>query len=150
MTDILSIPSVYAKEIGVTAQTVNNWIDKDGTVKPVQTIGHVKLFVREELESLRVKYGKSRSDYVHPDKYKAMEDLHRSAAVRLAERDTELRELQDKYNILLSEYNAIQDQADASEDQAEREMNMLITGESLTNDEYDEKYPSLDDSNILN
>lgn len=141
----MSIPSVYAKEIGVTAQTVTKWIDKD-ELKPVHTIGHVKLYLREELDALRTKYGKDKSDYVHPDKYKAMEDLHRNAAFQAAQAVSELRALQEKFNLLQEEYNALADKLDEHDDQDERDRNEQMGSGPVTDQDLDDamaqQYPN--------
>jgi hypothetical protein len=138
-SDVITV-AAFAKEIGSSAQTVGNWVEKAG-IKPIHSIDKLRLFSKAALAEGAEKYGRSRAGYVHPDKFKELQDLHANAVLRQIELEKENEYLLANFNTLQAEYNAVMDKADENMDKAERMMNQLVTGESLTDAEYDEKYP---------
>lgn len=97
MTDINDAVSIgdFAKEIAVTGQTVNGWIEKfndnsDGNpVEPIAKFGNTNVYDRRRLLELAADKGNSAAvkaaGYVHPDKYDALERSYFEALRRIGE-----------------------------------------------------------------
>lgn len=133
----LALPSTLAEELGTTPQTVMTWIEK-AKLKPKFEDKRTKLFSRIEVTKAGKEYGKgSKAGYVHPDKYAALESLHREVLMREVELIEKYNDLLANFNTLQSEYDATVTKHDELMDKAERSLNERLYDKSLTDDEMD-------------
>lgn len=127
MADISEVETAaqFAERVKTSSGNVFNWIEK-AKVKPFAKFGNTNVYLITDLTSAMEKHATSAKSfkalgYVHPDQYKAVQDLHASAVqetLQLHEENdklaAELEELQDAsvhqdalYMDLLANFNSI-------------------------------------------
>lgn len=97
----------FAAEKGVNGQTLKNAVEKL-EIKYVDKIGASHLYFKTDLiTALGTTSQASKVGYVHPDKYKELQDLH-GEAVREITRLVEARNsLQENYNALVAKFDEL-------------------------------------------
>lgn len=100
----------FAEKIETSAQNVHAWV-KAADVKPVQSWGNTRLYLISDLEMAMEKHSTNakyfrKLGYVHPDKYKQLEDAHSGAVANLAELEAVHIKLQSYYDDLLANFNS--------------------------------------------
>lgn len=103
----LSIIGDFAAEKGVNPQTLKNAVEKL-EIKYVAKIGASHLYLKADLiTALGTTSQAHKVGYVHPDKFKELQDLHAEAVAREVQANKSLQFLQEEYNALVAKFDAL-------------------------------------------
>lgn len=96
----VSTIGAFAKEKGVNGQTLKSAVEKL-KIEYVDKIGASHLYFKTDLiTAMGTTSQAAKVGYVHPDKYKELQDLHQNAVL-------DNIQLQAKFDSLAEEYNAL-------------------------------------------
>lgn len=93
MFDDMSSIGDFAAEKGINGQTLKNAVDKLD-IKYVAKVGATHLYLKADLITAMGNTSQAHKvGYVHPDKYKELQDLHQAAVLRVIELEARIVEL---------------------------------------------------------